>query len=59
MVKNKEYRDWLQAHIAMEQDLVRGQSKERREFARGHIALLELELKDVRRELRAQKKKGK
>ena len=57
MVKNKEYRDWLQAHIAMQQELVRGQSKEQREFKRGHIALLELELKDVRRELRGQKKK--
>ncbi|WP_455391485.1 hypothetical protein [[Eubacterium] cellulosolvens] len=57
MANTKEYVNWLQAHIAMQRELLKGQSKEYKEYKRGHIALLELKLREVRKELRGKRKK--
>ena len=53
---DKEYYEWLMAHIALQSDVMKSDSKEGRMYKQGHIALLEHKLKEVRRELRGKKK---
>lgn len=53
---DKEYYDWLMAHIALQSEGMKSDTKEARWYMQGHIALLEHKLKEVRRELRGKKK---
>jgi hypothetical protein len=55
---DKEYIYWLQAHIGLQRDALRGVNKDERLYKYGHIGLLELMLKAARAELRAARKKN-
>jgi hypothetical protein len=41
------------AHIALQEDSLKGLKRDERAYLKGHIALLEIELKEVRRSMRA------
>ena len=50
MPRDNDYKAWLQAHIALKQEVLRTLTeKESRSVKEGQIALLELQLKELRR----------
>lgn len=50
MPRDNEYKAWLQAHIALKQEILRTlKEKESRSAKEGQIALLELQLKQLRK----------
>jgi hypothetical protein len=49
LARKSEYHEWLEAHIEMQRDLLKGLPKDEKRFREGHIALLEQKLGEVRR----------
>ena len=57
MALNGEYITWLEAHIALQQDILKGLTADDRKYKEGHIALLKGKLKEARKELREFRKR--
>jgi len=57
MARDKNYLQWLQAQIALQEDSLIGLKGDDRRYKQGHIDLLELRLQAVRNEVRGENQK--